>query len=173
METLRDENIRLQQELQQRDLLVQQLSEEVLRLVKGNIAFLPNQAVSEKHEAEIRTLTTKLANSEEQLILYQLLLKERDQELQELRRALEEATATAQNLRQKINNLPAVYSTKFSERMEPVKTKVEELQKQNSHLNSEVQNLSHRLAHNTVPPQRIEVPEIQTAGLSLPTFGDD
>ncbi len=211
METLQDENIRLQQELQQRDLLVQQLSEEVLRLVKGNIAFLPNQAVSEKHEVEIRTLTTKLANSEEQLILYELLLKERDQQLDELRQALveirtlttklanseeqlilyelllkerdqqldelrqalDEATTTAQNLQQKINNLPNVYSTKFSERMEPVKTKVEELQKQNTQLNSEVQNLSHRLAHNTVPLQRIEVPEIQTAGLSLPTFSDD
>jgi chromosome segregation ATPase len=172
METLRDENIRLQQELQQRDLLVQQLSEEVLRLVKGNVAFLPNQALSEQHEQEMRSLTHKLVNAEEQLILHQLLLKEREQQLSELQNTLASVNATAQSLQQKIDNLPTVYSTKFSERMEPVKSKVEELQKQNTQLNSEVQNLSHLLAH-TVPPQRIEVPEIQTAGLSLPTFGDE
>jgi len=172
METLRDENIRLQQELQQRDLLVQQLSEEVLRLVKGNVAFLPNQALSEQHEQEVRSLTNKLLNAEEQLILHQLLLKEREQQLSELQNTLAEVNANAQSLQQKIDNLPTVYSTKFSERMEPVKSKVEELQKQNTQLNSEVQNLSHRLSH-AIPPQRIEVPEIQTAGLSLPTFGDE
>ncbi len=172
METLRDENIRLQQELQQRDLLVQQLSEEVLRLVKGNVAFLPHQALSEQHHEEMRSLMTKFQNSEEQLILSQLLLKERDQQVSELRQALSEANANMQNLQRKIENLPTVYGTKFSERMEPVKSKVEELQKQNTQLNSEVQNLSHRLSH-TAPPQRIEVPEIQTAGLSLPSFGDD
>jgi chromosome segregation ATPase len=172
METLRDENIRLQQELHQRDILVQQLSEEVLRLVKGNVAFLPNQALAEQHQLEMRSLTTKLANAEEQLILHQLLLRERDQQLGELRQALLLANDRTQNLQEKIDNLPAFYSTKFSERMEPVKSKVEELQKQNTQLNSEVQDLSHRLAH-TIPPQRIEVPEIQTAGLSLPSFGDD
>ncbi|AFY72837.1 hypothetical protein Syn7502_00694 [Synechococcus sp. PCC 7502] len=172
METLREENNRLQQELQQRDLLVQQLSEEILRLVKGNIAFLPNQALTDQHAEEMRSLNHKLANAEEQLILSQLLLKERDQQIQELRHALAESNARSQDLQHKIENLPAVYGNKFSERMEPVKSKVEELQKQNSQLNSEVQNLSHRLAHST-PPQRIEVPEIQTSGLSLPTFGDD
>jgi len=172
METLRDENNRLTQELQQRDLLVQQLSEEVLRLVKGNIAFLPNQSLSQQHEQEIKALTNKLLNTEEQLILCQLLLKERDQQLSELRQALETENAQTQNLQHKIDNLPTVYGAKFSERMEPVKSKVEELQKQNTQLNSEVQNLSHRLAHAPAP-QRIEVPEIKTAGLSLPTFGDD
>ncbi len=172
METLRDENNRLQQELQQRDLLVQQLSEEVLRLVKGNVVFTPNQALAEQHKAEIHALNSKLSNTEEQLILWQLMLNERDQQLHELRESLAEATANSQNLQQKIEILPVVYGTKFSERMEPVKSKVEKLQKQNVQLNSEVQNLSHRLAHSS-PPQRIELPEIQTAGLSLPSFGDD
>lgn len=43
METdLQVENTQLREELQQRDVLIQQLSEELFRLVKGNVAFVPS-----------------------------------------------------------------------------------------------------------------------------------
>lgn len=170
METLRDQNQRLQQELQQKDVLIQELSEELLRLVKGNISV--EHSFPADQQSEVRSLTQKLHNANEQLILSQLLLKEREQEISELRQALVDAHAYGSALQAKIESLPEVYGSKFSERMEPVKSKVEELQKEKDLLTSEVQNLAHRLA-NSAPVQRIEVPEIKTGGLDLPTFGDD
>jgi chromosome segregation ATPase len=167
LEQLRHEINRLQQELQQRDLLVQQLSEEVLRLVKGNIAFLPTTSDQEQK----RSLSHKLVETEQQLVLSQLLLKERDQEVMELRQALTELRENTQSLELTIQDLPNVYGNKFSERMVPIKSKVEVLQKENRQLHVELQSMSHRLAQTT-PPQRIELPQIQTSGLALPAFGD-
>ena len=46
VEELREEISHLQQEVQQKDLLVQQLSEELFRLIKGNNVFVPTQEVS-------------------------------------------------------------------------------------------------------------------------------
>jgi chromosome segregation ATPase len=167
LEQLHNEINRLQQELQQRDLLVQQLSEEVLRLVKGNIAFLPTASDQE----EKRSLSHKLVETEQQLVLSQLLLKEREQEVMELKQALTELKENTQSLESTIQDLPNVYGNKFSERMVPIKSKVEVLQKENRQLHVELQSMSHRLAQTT-PPQRIELPQIQTSGLALPAFGD-
>ncbi|MFN5964957.1 MAG: hypothetical protein ACK46E_07445, partial [Pseudanabaena sp.] len=58
----------LKVELEQKDLLVQQLSEELFRLVKGNTAFLPNVEVHEQHSEEMRFLEQKLAMVENQLL---------------------------------------------------------------------------------------------------------
>jgi hypothetical protein len=44
----------LKVELEQKDLLVQQLSEELFRLVKGNTAFLPSTEFHEQHSDEMR-----------------------------------------------------------------------------------------------------------------------
>jgi len=167
LEQLRNEINRLQQELQQRDLLVQQLSEEVLRLVKGNIAFLPTVSDQE----EMRSLSHRLVDTEQQLVLSQLLLQERDQEVLELKASLTELQKNAQNLEATIQDLPSIYGNKFSERMVPIKSKVEVLQKENRQLHVELQSMSHRLAQTT-PPQRIELPQIQTSGPALPAFGD-
>jgi chromosome segregation ATPase len=172
IEQLKTEVTRLQQELQQRDLLVQQLSEEVLRLVKGNIAFLPTPTVSEQQQQEVRSLSHKLVSTEQQLVLTQLLLKEREQEVMELRQSLGDLQETSRSLEQTIQDLPVVYSSKFSERMVPIKSKVEILQQENRQLQTELQSVSYRLAHSTTPPKRIEVPQIQTSGLSLPAFGE-
>lgn len=172
METLRDENNRLRQELEQKDILIQELSEEVLRLVKGNITLELDQGLAAQQESEVRSLAQKLRHSEEQLILSQLLLRERDQQISELRQALDHAENESRELQARIDSLPEVYSSKFSERMEPIKSKVEELQKQKDLLTSEIQTLSQRLA-SSPQLQRIELPEIKTGDLSLPNFGED
>lgn len=53
METnLQQEVERLQQELAQRDVLIEQLSEELFRLLKGNVAFVP-QTSREKQELDL------------------------------------------------------------------------------------------------------------------------
>ncbi|NEQ26813.1 MAG: hypothetical protein F6K28_48860, partial [Microcoleus sp. SIO2G3] len=51
---LQTEVTRLRDELEMRDQLVQQLSQELFRLVKGNTGFMPSPEVSERHMSEMR-----------------------------------------------------------------------------------------------------------------------
>ena len=68
LEDGQSEIARLREELEMRDQLVQQLSQELFRLVKGNQDFLPNPEVSEQHEQEVRSLRDQLHNLEEQVM---------------------------------------------------------------------------------------------------------
>ena len=58
---------RLQSELDMRDQLVQQLSQELFRLVKGNAGFMPSPEMSEQHQAEVRALREQLRGVEKQV----------------------------------------------------------------------------------------------------------
>ena len=53
---LQAEVSRLQAELQMRDRLIQQLSQELFRLVKGNTSFTPTAEVTEQHQAQMQIL---------------------------------------------------------------------------------------------------------------------
>ena len=71
---------RLKEELEMRDQLVQQLSQELFRLVKGNQDFLPTPEVSEQHQQEVRSLREQMQQLEEQVQM--LKSQSRLQELQ-------------------------------------------------------------------------------------------
>jgi chromosome segregation ATPase len=143
----------LKQELQQKDLLVQQLSEELFRLVKGNVAFTPTKEVSEQHQTELLELRKKLATVEQQLAATHTRLHDRDQEIVALRQKVEELSDRNKALDKAVEELPVMYRNKFAERMVPIKAKVEMLQKENRQLHMELQSLSYRLA-SRVRPQK-------------------
>lgn len=153
----------LKVELEQKDLLVQQLSEELFRLVKGNTAFLPNAEVHDQHSGEMRFLEAKLASVEQQLIFSQAQMQERDRETLELRETIQEMSDRNRMLEQVVQELPNIYRDKFAERIVPIKQKIESLQKENRQLHIELQSLSFRLSGRTRRPasqQRLELPRV-------------
>jgi uridine kinase len=154
----------LKVELEQKDLLVQQLSEELFRLVKGNTAFLPNVEIHEQHSEEMRFLEQKLAMVENQLMLTQAQIQERDREAVALRQTIQEMTDRNRMLEQVVQELPNIYRAKFAERIVPIKQKIEALQKENRQLHIELQSLSFRLSGRTNrrsnSQQRLELPRV-------------
>ena len=152
---------RLQEELQMRDQLVQQLSQELFRLVKGNQDFLPSTDVSERHQAEVRALREQLQGVETQVAFYQEQIKSRDEENHQMRQTVQELTDRTRMLEQVVQELPKIYKQKFAERMLEVKNRVARIQQENRQLNAELQNVSYRLAVRTRRTQHC---------LDLPTF---
>lgn len=152
---------RLQEELHMRDQLVQQLSQELFRLVKGNQDFLPSTDVSERHQAEVRALREQLQGVEKQVAFYQEQIESRDEEIHQMRQTVEELTDRTRMLEQVVQELPKIYKQKFSERMLMVKNRVANIQQENRQLNAELQNVSYRLAVRTRRTQHC---------LDLPTF---
>ena len=152
---------RLQEELHMRDQLVQQLSQELFRLVKGNQDFLPSADVSERHQAEVRALREQLQGVETQVAFYQDQLESRDEEIHRMRQTVQELTDRTRMLEQVVQELPKIYKQKFSERMLAVKNRVARIQQENRQLNAELQNVSYRLAVRTRRTQHC---------LDLPTF---
>jgi chromosome segregation ATPase len=136
---------RLQDELQMRDQLVQQLSQELFRLVKGNQDFLPSTDVSERHQAEVRALREQLQGVETQVAFYQEQIESRDEEIHQMRQTVQELTDRTRMLEQVVQELPKIYKQKFSERMLAVKNRVARIQQENRQLNAELQNVSYRL----------------------------
>ena len=166
---------RLEAELEMRDQLVQQLSQELFRLVKGNAGFMPSPEMSEQHQAEVRALRDQLKGVEKQIDFYQEQLEERDSEVVQLRQTVEELTDRTRMLEQVVQELPTVYRQKFSERMTTVKQRVAEIQRENRRLQAELQSVSYRLAVRTRRNQRLELPSLdenELDGLSLPSFGN-
>ncbi|MBD2188761.1 Npun_F5560 family protein [Pseudanabaena mucicola] len=166
-ETLQKEINLLKVDLEQKDLLVQQLSEELFRLVKGNTAFLPNAEIHEQHSEEMRLLAEKLALVENQLVLTQAQVQERDREAIDLRQTIQEMSDRNRMLEQVVQELPNIYRAKFAERIVPIKQKIEALQKENRQLHIELQSLSFRLSGRTRRPavqqHRIELPRVMPA----------
>lgn len=166
---------RLEAELEMRDQLVQQLSQELFRLVKGNAGFMPSPEMSEQHQAEVRALRDQLRGVEKQIDFYQEQLEDRDSEVVQLRQTVQDLTDRTRMLEQVVQELPAVYRQKFSERMVAVKQRVAEIQRENRRLQAELQSVSYRLAVRTRRSQRLELPSLEESrmdGLSLPSFGN-
>ena len=156
-----------------RDELVQQLSRELFRLVKGNTGLVPTNYASEQHQAEVRALRDQLQGVEQQVIFYQGQLEERNTEILQLRQTVQELTDRTRMLEQVIQELPKVYRQKFGERLETVREKVKRLQQENRQLQSELQSVSYRLAVRTRRAQQPELPsfsEDSMGGVSLPGF---
>jgi chromosome segregation ATPase len=160
---------RLQEELQMRDELVQQLSQELFRLVKGNTGFMPTPQVSEQHQAEVRALREQLRGVEQQVAFYQNQLEDRSTETVHLRQTVQELTDRTRMLEQVVQELPKVYRQKFAERMDTVRQRVAHLQKENRQLQSELQSVSYRLAVRTRRSQQLDLPSF--SDVHLPSLG--
>ena len=175
LQSLQAEVSRLREELQMRDQLVQQLSQELFRLVKGNANFIPKPEISERHQAEMKVLREQLQGVEEQVTFYQEQIARRDSEIYQLRQSVQELTDRSRMLEQVVQELPQVYRRKFSDRMAPVKEKVAMLQRENRQLHAELQSVSYRLAVRTRRSTRLDLPSFprsSTDGIGLPSLGN-
>lgn len=133
----------LQQQLQQRDLLVQQLSQELFRLV---------QQPSSAPNPDQNYLQQQLNQAHSQIEAQQ-------QEILELRQLNGQLSDRQQELEKMMAELPNVYQAKFAERMVQIKQKVELLQRENRQLHIELQSVNYRLA-TRIRPQKIELPNV-------------
>jgi len=149
---------RLREELNMRDQLVQQLSQELFRLVKGNTNVTPSPALSEQHLGEMRKLREQLQGVEEQVAFYQEQLSERDAEIYQLRQTVQELTDRSRMLEQVVQELPTIYRQKFNERIVPIKEKVSQLQRENRQLHAELQSVSYRLAVRNRNVTHVDLP---------------
>ncbi len=171
---LQVEVVRLQEELQMRDQLVQQLSQELFRLVKGNAAAPASDISPERHLEEMRALREQLQNVEQQVTFYQEQISERDAEIYQLRQSVQELTDRARMLEQVVQELPKIYKQKFAERMAPVREKVALVQRENRQLHAELQSVSYRLAVRTRRISHLDLPSFPRSegDVSLPSFGN-
>lgn len=171
---LQAEVARLREELRMRDQLVQQLSQELFRLVKGNANFMPNAQVSERQEAEMRALREQLQGVEEQVSFYQEQLAAKDGEIYQLRQSAQELTDRSRMLEQVVQELPRVYKEKFDKRLAPLKEKVAKIQRENRQLHAELQSVSYRLAVRNRRVSQLDLPSFPRVGGSapIPTFGN-
>lgn len=171
---LQTEVSRLNEELQMRDQLVQQLSQELFRLVKGNTTFVPTPEVSERHQAQLQAMREQLQAVEQQVSFYQEQISERDAEIYQLRQSVQELTDRSRMLEQVVQELPGVYRQKFAERIEPIKEKVEMLQKENRQLHTELQSVSYRLAVRNRKAKGLDLPSFsdESRNVQMPSFGN-
>ncbi len=173
LQAVQAEVSRLREDLQLRDQLVQQLSQELFRLVKGNANFMPQPEVSERHQAQMRVLREQLQDVEQQVTFYQEQIASRDGEIYQLRQSVQELTDRSRMLEQVVQELPHIYRQKFAERMAPVREKVAMLQRENRQLHAELQSVSYRLAVRSRNITRVDLPSFSRPhGGPIPTFGN-
>jgi chromosome segregation ATPase len=162
IQTLSTEASQLRQELLLRDQLVQQLSQELFRLVKGNTNFMPQRLETEPDLSQLQALRQQLQAVEEQVTFYQEQITTRDAEIYQLRQTVQELSDRSRMLEQVVQELPQIYRRKFEERMSPVREKVATLQRENRQLQAELQSVSYRLALKTRTTSH--------SGIDLPNF---
>jgi chromosome segregation ATPase len=162
IQALSTEVSQLRQELQLRDQLVQQLSQELFRLVKGNTNFMPQRAEPDIDMSQLQALREQLQAVEQQVTFYQEQITTRDTEIYQLRQSVQELTDRSRMLEQVVQELPQIYRRKFEERMAPVREKVAILQRENRQLQAELQSVSYRLALKTRSASH--------SGIDLPNF---
>lgn len=162
IQALSTEVSKLRQDLQLRDQLVQQLSQELFRLVKGNTNFMPQPDLSERHQIQLDALREQLQAVEQQVTFYQEQITSRDTEIYQLRQSVQELSDRSRMLEQVVQELPQIYRRKFEERMTPVREKVAMLQRENRQLQAELQSVSYRLALKTRTASH--------SGIDLPNF---
>lgn len=162
IQALSTEVSQLRQELQLRDQLVQQLSQELFRLVKGNTNFMPPKSEPEYDLGQLQALREQLQAVEQQVTFYQEQITTRDVEIYQLRQSVQELTDRSRMLEQVVQELPQIYRRKFEERMAPVRDKVAMLQRENRQLQAELQSVSYRLALKTRNSSH--------SGIDLPNF---
>lgn len=172
---------RLKEEIDMRDRLVEQLSQELFRLVEGSAQAIPSSTpsdLSSGQQKHVQMLRTQLEEVEKQVEFYQAQIEQRDLELYAQRQAVQELTDRASTLERVVQELPEIYKEKFAERLQPVEERVAQLQRENRQLHAELQSVNYRLAQrmkmNT--PDTVDLPaftaseESQAALPSLPSF---
>jgi chromosome segregation ATPase len=162
IQELSTEISQLRQDLQLRDQLVQQLSQELFRLVKGNTNFTPPKSEPEIDLSQLQALRDQIQAVEQQVTFYQEQITNRDTEIYQLRQSVQELTDRSRMLEQVVQELPQIYRRKFEERMTPVRDKVTILQRENRQLQAELQSVSYRLA--------LKNRYTNHGGIDLPTF---
>jgi chromosome segregation ATPase len=167
---LQAEVVHLHGELHMRDQLVQQLSQELFRLVKGNAEIVPSPQVSEKHIAEVRALREQLHGVEQQVQFYQEQIASRDTEIYQLRQSVKELTDRSKMLEQVVQELPRIYKEKFAERLATVREKVGMIQRENRQLHAELQSVSYRLAVRSRNTNHIDLPSFPRGSVQMPSF---
>lgn len=172
---LQAEVAHLREELNMRDQLVQQLSQELFRLVKGNASPAANGELTERQQAEMRALREQLQGVEEQVTFYQSQISERDSEIHQLRQSLQETLDRTKMLEQVVQELPRVYHEKFEQRMATVREKVAMIQRENRQLHAELKSVSYRLAVRNRQNNQLDLPSFPRIGANsnpIPTFGN-
>jgi len=154
---LQAEVARLRDELHLRDQLVQQLSQELFRLVKGKAEPSSTQ-VSEHTLQEVQVLREQLQGVEQQVSFYQEQIASRDSEIHQLRQTVKELGDRSRMLEQVVQEMPNVYRQKFAERITPIKEKVALIQQENRRLHAELQSVSYRLAVRNRRVTHIDLP---------------
>jgi chromosome segregation ATPase len=170
MSALKAEIARFREELSTRDRLVQQLSQELFRLVKTNSVYAPRPEVAGDYRAEVRLLREQLQGVEEQVRFYQEQLQRRDLEIQQLRQTVRELSERSQMLEQVIRELPKIYTQKFAERLAPIKNKIMALQNENRQLQADLQAVTERLTARTRIPDPQPQPTTPKLELDLPNL---
>ena len=171
--SLKAEIARFREELNTRDKLVQQLSQELFRLVKDHSAA-PKLEAAGDYRAEILLLREQLQGVEQQVRFYQEQLQRRDVEIQQLRQTIRELTERGQMLEQVIRELPNVYTQKFAERLGPIKHKIMALQVENRQLQSDLVAVTERLTARGVnlqpstPRLELDLPNISPQRVPQP-----
>ena len=165
---LQAEVAHLREELQMRDQLVQQLSQELFRLVKGQSNQASSAVLSERHQNEMRVLREQLQAVEQQVGFYQEQIASRDTEVYQLRQSVQELTERSRMLEQVVQELPRIYRQKYLERLQLVKEKVAQIQKENRRLHAELQSVSYRLAVRTRRVTQIDLPSFPRSGAPVP-----
>jgi predicted nucleic acid-binding Zn-ribbon protein len=174
---LQAEVLHLQEELKMRDQLVQQLSQELFRLVKGNADQSAQPLTAERDLAELQTLREQLLSMEQQVSFYQTTIADRDAEVAQLKGSVTDLTDRTEMLEKVVQELPNLYRQKFADRMAPVKEKVSQIQRENRKLHAELQSVSYRLAMKSRQAGKLDLPafvegeEESAGGLGLPSFG--
>ncbi|MFM5889285.1 MAG: Npun_F5560 family protein [Dolichospermum sp.] len=153
---------RLHQELQLRDELIEQLSQELLRLVKGDINFIPPLSEPGIDFSQLQVLREQLQSVEEQVRCYKEEIRTRDTEIYQLRQSVQKLTDRNRMLEQVVEELPQIYRRKFEERIKPVRDQVVILQRENRQLQAELQSVTYRLA--------LKNRHTNHSGIDLPTF---
>jgi chromosome segregation ATPase len=167
----------LQAELQMRDQLVQQLSQELFRMVKSQSDKSVGPLNPDRNLSELRALRTQLQGVEEQVSFYQTQITAKDATIDQLQEAVQEQTERADRLEQVVQELPNLYRQKFAERMTPVQEKVAQIQRENRKLHAELQSVSYRLAVKSRRSGQLDlpnfVPDFATEeSVSMPNLGN-
>jgi chromosome segregation ATPase len=176
--SLQAEVLHLQEELKMRDQLVQQLSQELFRLVKGNAAQSAQPLTLERDAAELQTLREQFQSMEQQVEFYQATIAQKDEEVTALQTSNTELQDRTEMLERVVQELPNLYRQKFADRMAPVKEKVTQIQKENRKLHAELQSVSYRLAMKSRQAGKLDLPNfvededeaLVNDNLSLPSF---
>ncbi len=162
------ENLRLLAELELKDQLIEQLSQEIFHLVKINLKLQTETAISDSSPSPEREKTTQnFLKEEQQANLYQ-------EEIIKLQETIISLTERNQTLSKLLEDLPKVYREKFSAKMTTVKEKIEILQRENKQLYAELQSVSYRLAVRNRGQSPVSLPQFvnKKGSSSIPTFGN-